>query len=227
MSELRIITLSELTAETSHQQEAIDLVAQRITAGEVVIAPLESSYIFLCDAFNQSAVVKIHTLRGDAPGTACQVLIGSAATLKGITQQLPDALSKLADALWPGMLTLMVRPNTSLHWDLGDGGELETFAVRVPDQDFVRAVISKVGPVAIASASMRGQGPALSLDQTSALPEEISLYIDGGTFSSSTPNDVSTVVAMTATGGVDCTRIGAISLEELRKVLPTIGASHL
>ena len=223
MSEQLIITLADHKQSDSRYQELIEIVAGRISQGEVIIAPLESSYIFLCDAFNQSAVARIHELRGDTPGTACQVAIGSVATLKGITQQLPESLALLAAQFWPGLLTLMVRPNTALHWDLGDGGALDTFAVRVPDQDFVRQIISRVGPVAIASASMSGQGAALSLDHTSALPEEISLYIDGGSFESA---QLSTVVGMTPSGGVDCTRIGAISLEELRKVLPAIGASH-
>ena len=224
MSEQLIITLADLKHGDLQYQELIETVAGRILQGEVIIAPLESSYVFLGDAFNQSAVARIHELRGDTAGTACQVAIGSAATLQGITQQLPESLAELAREFWPGLLTLMVRPNTALQWDLGDGGALDTFAVRVPDQEFIREVISRVGPVAIASAAMSGQGAALSLDQSSALPEEISLYIDGGTFERSA---LSTVVAVTPSGGVDCTRIGAISLEELRKILPTIGASHL
>jgi len=223
MSELLLINLAELEPGTSDYLEAVSAVATRVSAGEVAIAPLESSYVFLCDAFNQDAVSKIHQLRGDLPGTACQVAIASEATLQGITQQLPESLRALAQAFWPGLLTLMVRPNSALHWDLGDGGALPTFAVRVPDQAFLREVIAKVGPVAIASATMSGQPPSLSLAQTSALPSEISLYIDGGEFTNPVP---STVVVESAPGFVHCTRIGAISLEELRKVLPAIGASN-
>jgi len=223
MSELLLINLVAIAPGSAEYRDSITAVAARISAGEVIIAPLESSYVFLCDAFNREAVSKIHFLRGDAPGTACQVAIASATTLQGITQQLSSALKSLAETFWPGLLTLTVRPNAALHWDLGDGGVLESFAVRVPDQDFVREVIAKVGPVAIASASMSGQPPSLSLAQTSALPEEISVYVDGGEFELSLS---STVVAETSAGFVNCTRIGAISLEELRKVLPTIGASN-
>jgi len=222
MSELLLINLSELEPGTPSYLEAIAAVATRVSAGEIAIAPIESSYIFLCDAFNRDAVINLHHLRGDAPGTACQVLIASPATLKGITQQLSDSLQALAEEFWPGLLTLMVRPNSALHWDLGDGGALDSFAVRVPDQAFLREVIAKVGPVAIASAAMAGQPPSLSLAETSALPSEISIYIDGGEFQGPAP---STVVAENAPGVVHCTRIGAISLEELRKVLPAIGAS--
>jgi tRNA threonylcarbamoyl adenosine modification protein (Sua5/YciO/YrdC/YwlC family) len=222
MPELLLINLSELEPGTPSYLEAIAVVATRVSAGEIAIAPIESSYIFLCDAFNRNAVINLHQLRGDSPGTACQVLIASPATLKGITQQLSDSLQVLAEAFWPGLLTLMVRPNSALHWDLGDGGALDSFAVRVPDQAFLREVIAKVGPVAIASAAMAGQPPSLSLAETSALPSEISIYIDGGEFQSPVP---STVVAENAPGVVHCTRIGAISLEELRKVLPAIGAS--
>jgi len=223
MSELLLINLSELEPGTPAFLESITAVAARVSAGEIAIAPIESSYIFLCDAFNRDAVIKLHQLRGDAPGTACQVLVASTSTLPGIAQQLPDSMRILAEEFWPGLLTLMVRPNSSLNWDLGDGGVLDTFAVRVPNQVFLQELIAKVGPVAIASASMSGQPPSLSLSQTSALPTELSIYIDGGDFQSAA---LSTVVAENAPGYVHCTRIGAISLEELRKVLPTIGASN-
>ena len=223
MSELLLINLAELEPGSPTYLDAVATVAARVSAGEVAIAPLESSYVFLCDAFNREAVSKIHQLRGDTPGTACQVLVAATSTLQGITQRLPDSLRTLAEKFWPGLLTLMVQPNSSLNWDLGDGGALDTFAVRVPNQPFLQAVIAKVGPVAIASASMSGQPPALSLSHTSALPTEITIYIDGGEFRSPA---LSTVVAESAPGYVHCTRIGAISLEELRKVLPAIGASN-
>ncbi|MSZ00042.1 MAG: hypothetical protein F2699_02720, partial [Actinobacteria bacterium] len=45
--------------------------------GKVLVMPLENGYVFVCDAFNHAAVQRIHILRGDEDGVACQVLVGS------------------------------------------------------------------------------------------------------------------------------------------------------
>ena len=54
----------------------IDRVIAGIQRGEVVILPLEHSYVYACDAFSFAAVNRLHLLRNDPPGIAAQVLIG-------------------------------------------------------------------------------------------------------------------------------------------------------
>ena len=137
----------------------IERVVAGIQRGEVVILPLEHSYVYACDAFSFAAVNRLHQLRNDPPGVAAQVLIGKARTLSGLAQGLKPNVSKLAEEFWPGLLTFNLPQNQSLSWDLGDGGHLKNFAVRMPNQNQTLEVLNATGPLAIASATIAGQAP--------------------------------------------------------------------
>ena len=199
--------------------------ANAIAAGEIVVVPLEQSYAFACDAFSQSAVARMHEIRGAAIGTAAQVLISSSDTLAGVAHFVPDDMAKLAKRFWPGELTLQVAPNIFLNWDLGDAGSLGEFAVRVPKSDFALALVTKTGPLAIASLAGAGQ-PALR-EIASNLAPEISHVFDAGVLPA---GEASTVVRMRVIGsdsGLEVLRVGAITLAQLREVLPEISEATL
>ena len=183
--------------------------ANAIAAGEIVVVPLEHSYAFACDAFNQNAVARMHEIRGAAIGTAAQVLISSSDTLAGVAHFVPDDMAKLAKRFWPGELTLQVAPNIFLNWDLGDAGSL----------------VTKTGPLAIASIAGAGQ-PALR-EIASNLAPEISHVFDAGVLPA---GEASTVIRMRVIGtdsGLEVLRVGAITLEQLREVLPEISEATL
>ena len=189
--------------------------------GGVIVLPVEGSYVYVADAFNAGAVKKIHELRGDPIGVATSVVIGSAATLSGITATITDELALLTKEFWPGLLTIYVQPNPALSWDLGDDGELGEFAVRIPDSQLLQSLANNLGPLAMSSAANAGQGAASDLDEVSALIGEINFYVDGGKLSSA---PLSTVIRAKVIGRseLEILRVGAISLEELQAHLPEI-----
>ena len=199
--------------------------ANAIAAGEVVVVPLEHSYAYACDAFNQSAVARMHELRGAAVGTAAQVLISSIDTLAGVAHFVPDEMQQLAKRFWPGELTLQVAPNSFLNWDLGDAGSLGEFAVRVPKSDFVLALLGKTGPLAIASLSSVGK-PALG-KIPSTLDSKISLVQDVGELPFGEPSTVVRMKVIGTDSGLEVLRVGAITLAQLREVLPEISQATL
>jgi len=190
-----------------------DKVIAAIKRGEVVILPLEHGYVYACDAFSFAAVNRLHQLRNDPAGVAAQVLISRVETLGGISQGVFPETKELVNAFWPGLLTLQLPQNQSLNWDLGDGGTLEDFAVRVPDQNQSLEVISETGPLAIASAGTAGSGAVTSLSNIHNL-----VALDIGEIS---PGPASTVVAQ-VDGNLVINRVGALTLEELRKVVSAI-----
>ena len=215
-----VIDLNSL--EAGAVEIAIEQVLRALQIGEVIVAPLESSYIYACDAFNPTAVQKLHELRGDQPGTAAQVAIASAATLSGIAQFISTDLAAITKEFWPGLLSIVLKPNSALNWDLGDGGALSEFAVRVPDEEFLLKVLAQSGPLAIASAAVNGGAPARSLDQISALISDIDLYLDRGELSAGA---LSTVVRQSGSPSapkLEVTRVGALTVAELGTVAPTI-----
>ena len=223
MSGSIVLEISGLTSDSSAYTEVIARGSDRLRAGEIVVMPIEGGYLFTCDAFNQAAVARIHTLRGDAPGTAAQVLISSAKVLAGLTQSISAETKTLTEKVWPGALTLITTPNSGLNWDLGDGGALGECAMRVPGHEITRAIIEQVGPLAAASASASGSAPALSLGAIFTLAGEVGLFLDEGEISQAAP---STVVRV-AGEQLIASRIGAISLSQLREVIPAIQGANL
>lgn len=181
--------------------------------GEVVILPLEHSYVYACDAFSLAAVNRLHQLRNDPAGIAAQVVINKVETLSGIAQGVSADAKELAKAFWPGLLTLQLNQSQSLNWDLGDGGALKEFAVRIPDQEQVLEIIGETGPLAIASAGLAGSAPVLGFSN----PHDLAA-LDIGTIS---PGPLSTVVAQKGEN-LALARVGALTLEDLRKVVSAI-----
>ena len=184
-----------------------------IKRGEVVILPLEHGYVYACDAFSFAAVNRLHQLRNDQPGIAAQVLVGKIQTISGLAQGLSEDVKKLTEEFWPGLLTLNLQQNQSLVWDLGDGGNLKNFAVRMPNQTETLEVINATGPLAIASATLAGGSPVLIAEN----PHQLEV-LDIGELES---GPLSTVVAQVGEN-LELLRVGSITLEDLRKVASAI-----
>lgn len=204
--------------KTSLRDRALVLLLQ----GDLVVVAAEHGYMYICDAFNQVAVNRLHTLRGDAQGIAAQVLIGKASAVSGLAQDFDSEWQLLADSFWPGLLTMQLKPQQALRWDLGDGGALAEFAVRIPDRDFLRSLLTHSGPLAAASVSLAGNPPTFDINFVPAMPSEVGLFVDEGIL---TKGPVSTVLRRSVAslgGGIEVLRKGAVSLTALKKVLPTI-----
>jgi tRNA threonylcarbamoyl adenosine modification protein (Sua5/YciO/YrdC/YwlC family) len=184
-----------------------------IKRGEVVILPLEHSYVYACDAFSLAAVNRLHQLRNDPPGVAAQVIVGKARTISGLAQGVSPEITELTENFWPGLLTLNLPQNQSLNWDLGDGGNLTNFVVRMPDQISTLEVVNATGPLAIASATLAGTAPITRVENNHQLEA-----LDVGELAA---GPLSTVVVLEGEN-LTITRVGALTLEALRKVAPTI-----
>jgi L-threonylcarbamoyladenylate synthase len=191
----------------------IEKVIAGIQRGEVVILPLEHSYVYACDAFSFAAVNRLHQLRNDQPGIAAQVIVGNVQTLSGLAQGLSEVVNNLTKEFWPGLLTLNLLQNQSLSWDLGDSGTLKNFAVRMPDQAQTLEVIKATGPLAIATATIAGGPAVLRIENTFALEA-----LDIGELES---GPLSSVVAQVGEK-LELLRVGSLTLEDLRKVASAI-----
>jgi tRNA threonylcarbamoyl adenosine modification protein (Sua5/YciO/YrdC/YwlC family) len=188
--------------------------------GYVIVAPLEHGYVYLADAFSPFAVRAMHVLRGDEIGIASQVLGHSAQTIQGITRDISTEATAMMDAFWPGLLSLTLKPNRSLNWDLGDDRALDAVSVRVPKSKFVRALLKESGPLAAASASPAGTEPMLKLNRTHIKEWDIAVAFDSGALKSG-PN--SSIVDFTDSHP-RIVRAGAISVAEMTEVVPLIFA---
>ena len=91
------------------------------------------------------------------------VLIPDVRTLDGLATDVPAGARALAEAFWPGGLTLIVRAQPSLAWDLGE--TRGTVALRVPDHETALALLRRTGPLAVSSANRTGSPAAVTAQE--------------------------------------------------------------
>ncbi|CAN2217761.1 SUA5 Putative translation factor (SUA5) [Candidatus Nanopelagicaceae bacterium] len=195
-----------------HVNKAVKAIAD----GFIIVIPMEHSYAFACDAFSQDAVRAMHVLRGDPLFTAAQVIVGSVKTTEGIVRETTPEIKGLMKKFWPGMVSLNLRPQIGLSWDLGDNNQLDRVSIRIPKAKFAKALVAQTGPLAVASASRKGMAAPKTLSDVLVLDSDVALKFDYGTLRK---GPISTVVEADETG-VRVLRIGAVSLEEIQAIVP-------
>jgi L-threonylcarbamoyladenylate synthase len=211
-----------ITLSPENFQDSVESTTTAINEGGIAVIAAEHGYLYVCDGFNHDAVGRIHTLRGDPAYTACQVMVGNAEVLTGLATDFDEDIKTLVAKFWPGLLTIHLMPHYGLNWDLGDGGELSEFAVRIPDKEFLRAVATSTGPLAVASAAIVGRPPTREINFVPALESSIAVYIDEGELPEGPASSVIRRKILGTPGGLEMTREGAISLESAREILPSL-----
>ena len=194
----------------------VNKAAKAIADGFIIVIPMEHSYAYVCDAFRADSVRALHVLRGDPLFTAAQVIVGSTKTAEGIIREITPEIKGLMKKFWPGMVSLNLRPQIGLSWDLGDNNQLDRVSVRVPKAKFAKALVSQTGPLAVASASRKGMPSPKSMSDVLVLDADAALKFDNGTLRK---GPISTVVEADETG-VRVLRIGAVSLAEIQAIIP-------
>ena len=185
-----------------------------IRDGYVIVLPLEHGYVYACDAFSHFAVRAMHVLRGDALGVVSQVIIPTAKTAQGLSRSMRDDVQQITNTFWPGLLSINVKPQVGLAWDLGDAQRLDLISLRMPQEGFVLDLMQKSGPLAIASITSNGL-PTL-LDAERFENSGVDAIFDGGHL----PAGPRTTVLNVSDDAIELIREGAISRESLRKVSP-------
>jgi tRNA threonylcarbamoyl adenosine modification protein (Sua5/YciO/YrdC/YwlC family) len=142
------------------------------------------------------------------------VLVGTVRAATALVEDLSSSGKDLIDEFWPGPLTLVLRANRNLIWDLGD--TKGTVAVRMPLHEIALELLKETGPLAVSSANRSGAPPATTAaDAEAQLGEAVAVYLDGGPCSADVP---STIVDLT--GAVPkLLRRGVISIARLREVV--------
>ena len=198
----------------------VALAVKAIRDGYIFAGPLEHAYAFFVDAFSHDGVRAMHALRQDALFTAAQVMVSDAHVVKGLVREVNSEVEALMDKFWPGLLSLNLRPQQGLGWDLGDNRELDRISIRVPHSDFVREILKETGPIAVASAVYTGRAPIQSTFMINALDSDLAVTFDAGDL----PEGPRSSIIEADSSGVRLVREGAISLDALREVAPSITA---
>jgi tRNA threonylcarbamoyl adenosine modification protein (Sua5/YciO/YrdC/YwlC family) len=202
---------------TADRDRGIAAAVEAVKSGELAVMPTDTVYGIGADAFTPHAITALHHARSVTNQVPPPILVGSRHTLDGLVYSLPRAARELADAFWPGALTLYVEHSPSLQWDLGDtGGRI---AVRMPLHPVALEVLREVGPMAVTTANKVGRpAPTTAEEARDQLEYSVRVYLEAGPARDPAP---STIVDVS--GDVPrVLRAGAIPFEKLLDVVPEL-----
>ncbi|WP_457962842.1 L-threonylcarbamoyladenylate synthase [Arthrobacter sp. D1-29] len=208
---------------TSDDQRALGLEhAQRaISEKKCVVLPTDTVYGIAADAFSPHAVTMLLVSKGRSRTMPPPVLIPRLNALDGLATDVSADARKLAEAFWPGGLTLILHAQPSLDWDLGE--TKGTVALRMPADEVAQELLTLTGPLAVSSANRTGQAPAQTAAEARAqLADSVEVYLEGGVRPLNTAEALPSTI-VDATGPLlRVVRNGAVTLAQLREHVPGV-----
>ena len=202
------------------EEAALNEAAEAVRGGRCIVLPTDTVYGIGANAFDAAAVQGLLDAKERGRDMPPPVLIAEPSMLRAIADEVPEAATAMAKALWPGALTLVLKAQPRGGMDLGETNG--TVAVRVPDHEGARALLRRTGPLAVSSANVSGQPAGLTCEETiEQLGDRVAVYLDGGPVSGGV---ASTIVDFAATDQGRVLRQGAIALETLREYAPDVVA---
>lgn len=201
--------------DPDQRTEALSTCAAVVGRGGLVVLPTDTVYGVGADAFSATAVQALLDAKGRGRQMPPPVLVAGPEVLAALAVEISAEVRALTEAFWPGALTVVVWAQPSLSWDLGETGG--TVAVRVPDHDLARDLLRQTGPMAVSSANLTGNPPAVTAaDARDQLLDTVEVYLEEGELESGLPSTI-----VDATAGVPVlVRAGGITLAQLRAVVP-------
>lgn len=194
-------------------------------AGGVVAIPTDTVYGIGVALMTPGGIERLYAAKQRPPDKAIALLLADAAQAAEIGE-ISHAAAALAEAFWPGGLTLVVprRTDMTLPAALTGGalapGAIPTVGLRVPNHDAPRALARALGPLPTTSANRSGEPELRDADAIEAeLGPSLELILDGGPASGGPASTV-----------VDCSgpepiirREGAIPAAEISRCLRSAG----
>ncbi len=197
--------------------DAIKTAANSVASAELVVLPTDTVYGLGADAFQPAAVHALLSAKGRGRDVPVPVLVGSWTTIDGLVSVVDTRTRDLVQAFWPGGLTLVVRHATSLNWDLGESDG--TVAVRMPLHPVAIELLESTGPMAVSSANRHRQPPAQTAAEARAqFGDDVAVYLEDG----QPPGGVASTIVDVTTSRPRILRVGAVSADALREVVPDI-----
>lgn len=199
----------------SDDPRAIDAAVDALESGGLVGIPTETVYgIAVLPTYERLDALLEAKRRPAEKGF--QLIIDGLDQVEDLVTVTPAAL-RLSARFWPGALTLALPllPGVDLP-ELLTGGR-RTLGLRLPDHPVPRAIARRAGPIAVSSANLSGEAPAVDLDTLlAAVGASLSVVIDDGPVRGGV---ASTVVGFDAAGTLIFFRIGALAEETVRAAL--------
>jgi L-threonylcarbamoyladenylate synthase len=161
--------------------DAIGRAGELIRAGRLVAFPTETVYGLGGDATSDAAVAAIFAAKGRPRFNPLIVHVAGRAEAQA-DADFDHRAAALADAFWPGPLTLVLPRRPHSRWSLLVSAGLDTVAVRAPAHPVAQALLAAAGrPIAAPSANPSGQvSPTTAAHVRDGLDGKVAMVLDGG-----------------------------------------------
>lgn len=200
--------------DPQEREAGLSAAVDAVQAGRCIVLPTDTVYGIGADAFNNDAVASLLATKRRGPDMPVPVLVGSWITIQGLVREFSDTAKTLVEAFWPGGLSIVVPEAPSLPWNLGD--TRGTVLLRMPNQPLALELLQRTGPMAVSSANISGNPPALNAASAKQqFGDAVGIYLDGGDAKVGEP---STIVDISGPQPV-ILREAAISAERIGEVL--------
>lgn len=171
---------TEIFKINSPDDEKIKLVGEILNNGGLAAIPTETVYGLAGNALDGKCAEKIFAAKGRPSDNPLIVHISNLSQWNSLVTEIPDSAKALAEAFWPGPLTIIL-PKSDLIPDEVSGG-LDTVAVRMPENEIARAIIEAAGvPLAAPSANLSGKpSPTSAAHVIDDMNGRIDAIVDSG-----------------------------------------------
>jgi L-threonylcarbamoyladenylate synthase len=199
--------------------EGRERAAEVLREGGIVALPTDTVYGIGCELNAPRGIERLFEAKGRPPDRAIILLIAAEEQAADIGVMGPAALA-LADAFWPGGLSIVVPQRDDVAMPEVLTGGAPTIGLRVPDHPCPRALAAAIGPLPVTSANLSGMPEEATAEAIAEqLGESIDLILDGGPAHGGPPSTV-----------VDCSgerarvlRPGSIDSDAVSRVLEAVG----
>jgi L-threonylcarbamoyladenylate synthase len=200
-------------------EAAIPIVRDHLAGSKVLAYPTETVYGLGANGLDPAAIQRIFAAKGRPTDNPVILHVTGIDMARTLTRLWSPAAEKLADAFWPGPLTIVVPRGPDVPLEATGG--LDTVAIRAPDHPVALALIDAAGvPIAAPSANRSGRpSPTRCKDAVADLGASVALYLDGG------PTRIgveSTVVLLGEKPTI--LRFGAITREQVERLIGPVAA---
>jgi L-threonylcarbamoyladenylate synthase len=161
-------------------QAAVSRAAELLRAGQVVALPTETVYGLAANAWDASAVARIFEIKGRPAHNPIIAHVADLELARRCSCDWPPLAARLAEAFWPGPLTLVLPRSDEIPDIVTAGGA--TVGIRWPSHPFIQAVVRQCGfPLAAPSANLSNRvSPTSPRHVFQQLGHKIPLIVDGG-----------------------------------------------
>ncbi|MCR5826662.1 MAG: threonylcarbamoyl-AMP synthase, partial [Oscillospiraceae bacterium] len=212
------MTTQYFTITSERDTAQIAAAAEILRRGGLLAIPTETVYGLGADGLNEDAVRRIFEAKGRPQDNPLILHVPSADWLTRCCDDVPETAYRLAEAFWPGPLTMILRRKPVVP--LRTTGGLDTVGMRCPDHAVTRAIIAAAGvPVAAPSANTSGRPSCTTAAHVRAdMDGRIDGVVDGGACAVGVE---STIIDLTCTPP-RLLRPGGLPLEKLKAVLGAV-----